>query len=121
LPNPVIDILLQPTEPDTQGTLDLSASDRPERQAHKHPVLPRSNRIDPSEYERVKQFLTNQHLTGSIEVQTELGIDAAHARILLKRLVEDGFAVAEGQGRATRYVVSLFAGGANANTSDPAD
>jgi hypothetical protein len=102
----VIDIPVPAIEPEPQGmlALDHGETSSAPAQPRRHARASRDNGTDFPEYDRVRQLLFERGRLGSSDVQNALGFNATHTRTLLQRLVDDGFAVVEGRGRATRYV-----------------
>jgi hypothetical protein len=121
LPEPVIDISLPESEPDAQGMLPIIRENVAPPPQSQRTRASRGNGVDPAEYNRVRQFVTERHRVASSDVQSAFGFDPARARALLKKLVEDGFAVVEGSGRATRYVARSSSGGPHVHTAGRPD
>jgi len=102
----VIDVPMPRVEAAPQGTLALShaetiSASAPTRQRTRASL---DNGTDSAEYDRIKRLLFERSQLSDSDLQSAFGFDAAHTRNLLQRLVEDGFAVVEGRGRATRYI-----------------
>ena len=121
LPEPVIQLPISEAAPvDNDGTtaqedqLSLLAAESgvswnvsppPRTSSSKPAVSPRTATVaaDDDTYELLKLLLEEQGVITSADAQDLTGLDAAGVRYPLKRLVDDGIAVQEGQRRGTRY------------------
>lgn len=121
LPQPVIDLPLpgEPAEPNAQGlwadrdgqltflkpgTLFDEQTRRPARTRPPEPPGPPPAAPDnEAAYRRLCTLLTKRGTLTSSDVQTELDLDAAAARLLLRRLVDERMAARTGRGRGTQY------------------
>jgi hypothetical protein len=121
LPEPVIDLPLVVTTSEGNGRtaaqqdqLSLMAAESgaswnppppPRMSSSKHTASRRTvaATADDGTYDLLKLLLEEQGVITSADVQDLTGLDAAGVRQLLKRLVDDGFAVQEGQRRGTKY------------------
>ena len=55
-------------------------------------------------FRRLRALLANRRQITNADAQSALGCTAAQSRLILKRLVEEHYAVIEGRGRSTRYI-----------------
>ena len=101
LPAPVISIPMLAPEDDAQHTLTFT-DDAP---AHSGRRTASTNRNGGEElYKNLRELLAKRHQITNADAQSALACTAAQARTILKRLVEERYAVIEGRGRSTRYV-----------------
>ena len=112
LPNPVIDLPIPREGEPAQPSLVPLSNDpitRPTATAPTKAVqaakrsLRTSAPYDDCVYETVERLLQARGLITSGDVQKATGLDATSVRPLLKRLVEEGRAVTEGQRRGMKY------------------
>jgi hypothetical protein len=101
LPEPVINIPVPAaTEDDVQHTLTFT--DNPTHPVRRTAVSHADG--DDELYQKLRQLLADRHQITNADAQAALGCTAAQARAVLKRLVEEHYAVMEGRGRSTRYI-----------------
>jgi hypothetical protein len=120
LPEPVVDLFIAEAEPEgndhaaSRQELLLWLAAEPEASQYQPSTrrhhLPsaasyRTSMVttDDETYELLKLLLKKQGVMTSSGAQAFTGLDAADLRHMLKRLVDEGVAVQEGQGRGTRY------------------
>lgn len=85
---------------DSHASKTRSISDEPERL----PQLPRQAIMHLSQSEvAALRYLIGKGSVSTSELAKYLGLGVSRSRVLLKRLVENGFARSVGRGRATRY------------------
>jgi hypothetical protein len=120
LPEPVIQIPFPVVEAAAQGTLGLSGPDAGPKPIGGSQFASEANggQTCQAEYQNARQKLIERGALTSADLQG-LGLTASQARLLLKQLVEDGLAVVEGHGRATRYVAQSSSGRLDADTDEP--
>ncbi|TNF24073.1 MAG: hypothetical protein EP329_25795 [Deltaproteobacteria bacterium] len=107
LPKPVIDLPVAGADAPTNqslGPLFAGLGPAPEKPAAAPRPTPRpAPPSDDGAYDTIARLLEARGLITSGDAQRATGLDAAGVRPHLKRLVDEGRAVTEGQGRGTKY------------------
>jgi hypothetical protein len=110
LPKPLIDLPV-PVEADPAKSkfgplfdrIDSAPKQNPISVIPKVPQSPTRQRAVSQAYETIVDLLEERGMIASMDAQAATGLDASAVRLLLKRLVDEGHAVTEGQKRGMKY------------------
>lgn len=101
LPEPVLEIPMPAATEDAAQHI-LAFSDGQSRAVR--PTVVTHVDHDDELYRKLLRLIAERHQITGAEVQATLGCAAAQARSILRRLVEENYAVIQGRGRASRYI-----------------